>query len=306
MENNEGSFLSRWSQRKLQPKEQENKDVDENVHAEVNEINDQITTEFNHSDQRLINDSEIELNNNQSLIQNQVINIENDKDNDSQLNSRVENPSELNINNSENEQEIDEEALSRSIENIDESSNVSDFLVAGVSQALKKAALRKVFHQSAYNFRDGLNEYDDDYTTLKKLPADVSERLKNMLKAQTDENERSNNLATEVIDDESELIVNDSESSIMNENNNEDTSVEEHSDVVAQSEEGEFEASSDLDIDLELEARPEKELPTQSPNVMDEKVLQPHQSVDENLAQPEQEDQLAPLQHDDLGDRNNQ
>jgi hypothetical protein len=45
----------------------------------------------------------------------------------------------------------------------------SDFMSPGVSEKLRKLALRKLFHNEVFNFRDGLDEYDDDFTQFEKL-----------------------------------------------------------------------------------------------------------------------------------------
>ena len=45
----------------------------------------------------------------------------------------------------------------------------SDFLSPGVSEKLRKLALRKLFHSEDFNIRDGLDEYDGDYTQFEKL-----------------------------------------------------------------------------------------------------------------------------------------
>ncbi len=45
----------------------------------------------------------------------------------------------------------------------------SDFMSPGVSEKLRKRALRKLFHSEVFNIRDGLDEYDDDYTQFEKL-----------------------------------------------------------------------------------------------------------------------------------------
>ena len=44
-----------------------------------------------------------------------------------------------------------------------------DFLSPGVSEQLRKLALRKLFHSEIFNIRDGLDEYDDDFTQFEKL-----------------------------------------------------------------------------------------------------------------------------------------
>ena len=45
----------------------------------------------------------------------------------------------------------------------------SDFMSPGVSEKLRKLALRKLFHSEVFNIRDGLDEYDDDFTQFEKL-----------------------------------------------------------------------------------------------------------------------------------------
>jgi len=46
----------------------------------------------------------------------------------------------------------------------------------------KKQALATLFKQSEFNDLDGLNEYDEDYTTFPKLGKVVTQEMKRMLK----------------------------------------------------------------------------------------------------------------------------
>jgi hypothetical protein len=55
------------------------------------------------------------------------------------------------------------------VESLHESSDYTPFLAPGVSEQLRKRALRKLFGFSAFNFRDGLDDYDDDYTVFEPL-----------------------------------------------------------------------------------------------------------------------------------------
>ena len=64
------------------------------------------------------------------------------------------------------------------IESLSSESDVSAFLNKGVSAALRKAALRHVFSQPAYNVRDGLNDYDGDYTVFEPLGDTVTSDMK--------------------------------------------------------------------------------------------------------------------------------
>jgi len=55
------------------------------------------------------------------------------------------------------------------LESLDASSDYSGFLSPGVSEQLRKLALRKLFHSPAVNVRDGLDDYDDDYRNFETL-----------------------------------------------------------------------------------------------------------------------------------------
>lgn len=51
----------------------------------------------------------------------------------------------------------------------DKTANFQAFLAEGVSEALKKQALRKLFSADVFNIRDGLDDYDDDFTKFTAL-----------------------------------------------------------------------------------------------------------------------------------------
>ncbi len=57
-------------------------------------------------------------------------------------------------------------------------SDFSGFLSPEVDEALRKAALRKLFHLSDFNVVDGLNEYDEDFTLFEALGDVVPHNLK--------------------------------------------------------------------------------------------------------------------------------
>lgn len=52
----------------------------------------------------------------------------------------------------------------------------------GVDAETKKTALRKLFHKPEFNVRDGLNEYDDDFTQFASLGNIVTHEMKRLLK----------------------------------------------------------------------------------------------------------------------------
>jgi len=43
------------------------------------------------------------------------------------------------------------------------------FFAEGVSESLRRIALRKIFHLEKYNIRDGLDDYAEDYTRFQPL-----------------------------------------------------------------------------------------------------------------------------------------
>jgi len=59
------------------------------------------------------------------------------------------------------------------LETLNENSDFSGFMSTAVSEQLRKMALKKLFHGKSYNIRDGLDEYDGDYTSFEKLEPNV-------------------------------------------------------------------------------------------------------------------------------------
>ncbi len=55
------------------------------------------------------------------------------------------------------------------IESLDEKSDYSVFMSPKVSEHLRRAALRKLFHMPAFNITDGLDDYDEDFRKVKLL-----------------------------------------------------------------------------------------------------------------------------------------
>lgn len=55
------------------------------------------------------------------------------------------------------------------LESLDENSDYSAFLRDGVPGDLKQKALRKLFHSPKFNIRDGLDDYDWDFTNPEPL-----------------------------------------------------------------------------------------------------------------------------------------
>jgi hypothetical protein len=55
------------------------------------------------------------------------------------------------------------------LESLDENSDYSAFLGDGVPADVKQKALRKLFHSPKFNIRDGLDDYDWDFTNPEPL-----------------------------------------------------------------------------------------------------------------------------------------
>ncbi len=94
------------------------------------------------------------------------------------------------------------------IESLTPDSDVSGFFSPGVSEALRKKALRKLFHTSRFNVKDGLDDYDDDYTLLQPLGDTVPWDMK---KQQERLEERRRRAAEAANDDDIERLEEASE-----------------------------------------------------------------------------------------------
>jgi len=70
------------------------------------------------------------------------------------------------------------------IESLTEDSDFSGFMSSGVSDELRNLALRKLFHAPVFNIRDGLDEYDEDYTFFEKLGDIVTCDMKHQIEVQ--------------------------------------------------------------------------------------------------------------------------
>jgi len=64
------------------------------------------------------------------------------------------------------------------VDSLDADSDYSGFLSPGVSKELRQLALRKLFGSPALNFRDGLDDYDDDYRNFETLGELLVEKLR--------------------------------------------------------------------------------------------------------------------------------
>lgn len=64
------------------------------------------------------------------------------------------------------------------VESLSEDADVSGFLSTGVSEALRRRALRHLFHMPKFQLRDGLDDYDGDYRAFTPLGDVVTSDMK--------------------------------------------------------------------------------------------------------------------------------
>jgi hypothetical protein len=67
------------------------------------------------------------------------------------------------------------------IDTLHEDSDFTPFMSPGVSDRLRNLALNKMFHAPVFNIRDGLDEYDEDYTSFEALGDIVTCDMKHQL-----------------------------------------------------------------------------------------------------------------------------
>ncbi len=77
------------------------------------------------------------------------------------------------------------------VDALDENSDVSDFFSPEVSEKLRKAALRKFFHSPAFNIVDGLDDYDDDFTSFPALGDIVTAEMRHRMQHQVRERQET-------------------------------------------------------------------------------------------------------------------
>lgn len=79
------------------------------------------------------------------------------------------------------------------LEQLTEESDFSDFLSPGVSESLRKQALRKLFHLPFMNIVDGLDDYAEDYSSFLPLGNIIPQEMKRIMAREKEQEERSGN-----------------------------------------------------------------------------------------------------------------
>jgi hypothetical protein len=72
------------------------------------------------------------------------------------------------------------------VDAIDENTDMSGFFSPKVTQAVKKAALRKFFHSPAFNIVDGLDDYDDDFRNFAALGDIVTSDMRGQMEREAE------------------------------------------------------------------------------------------------------------------------
>jgi len=98
------------------------------------------------------------------------------------------------------------------IESLTEDSDFSGFMSEGVSDELRNLALRKLFQAPVFNIRDGLDEYDEDYTTFEKLGDIVTCDMKHHIEMK--EQKRREELAAESEADAADTVEAEAEAEL--------------------------------------------------------------------------------------------
>ena len=89
------------------------------------------------------------------------------------------------------------------LESLDEDSDYTGFMSPKVSDELRNMALRKLFLGGTFSSRDGLDDYDDDFTSFEKLgdiiTAEMRYQMKRVKDALNDGDEDENMLDDETM-----------------------------------------------------------------------------------------------------------
>jgi len=143
------------------------------------------------------------------------------------------------------------------IESLDEDSDFSGFMSAGVSDKLRNLALRKLFKAPVFNIRDGLDEYDEDYTYFEKLGDIVTCDMKHQIEMQ--EMKRREEQESEAEEQDEIAEIGDNEEI---EDNEEIKEIEDDMEAKEANEDGldpELDEQTELAAQAELKSKPKQE-----------------------------------------------
>ncbi len=86
------------------------------------------------------------------------------------------------------------------IDQLTEESDFSPFLSPGVSDGLRKKALRKLFGQPAFNVTDSLDDYAEDFTEFEGLGSVITHEMKRALQRELDKVKQGESLSSDETD----------------------------------------------------------------------------------------------------------
>ena len=89
------------------------------------------------------------------------------------------------------------------LDSLDEDSDYSGFLSPGVSEGLRRRALRKLFMSAVFNVRDGLDDYDEDFTSFVALGDVVTSDMRHQAEAERARRERADSGPADPREDDS-------------------------------------------------------------------------------------------------------
>ena len=88
------------------------------------------------------------------------------------------------------------------LESLTADSDFTPFMSPGVSDGLRRLALRKLFSQPDFNITDGLNDYDEDYTQFAGLGNVITHEMKRMLAREQEQKQEEGAQPAQVRDTE--------------------------------------------------------------------------------------------------------
>ena len=92
------------------------------------------------------------------------------------------------------------------LDSLGDDSDYSMFMSSEVDENLKKLALRKLFKAPFFNVMDGLNDYDDDFTTFEALGDIVTSDMKfHQERKKAEQEEREREAAAKEIEEQEEI-----------------------------------------------------------------------------------------------------
>lgn len=113
------------------------------------------------------------------------------------------------------------------LDSLDKDSDYRPFFAPKVSVELRRLALRKLFQQPVFNARDGLCEYDDDYTQFEPLGDTITADMKylqELAEQRSAEQEAKQQQIAEQLNDEQVQVAEQSDLPVESDDpNNDDT-----------------------------------------------------------------------------------